>query len=90
MHPVLIRLGALRIYSYGFMLALSFLVGILLASRRARRRGIDPDMIYDLSIVLVLAAVIGSRGLYILTHREHFHGLLDVVALWQGGATYYG
>jgi phosphatidylglycerol:prolipoprotein diacylglycerol transferase len=90
MHPVLIKLGAIRIYSYGFMLALSFLVGIVLASRRARRRGLDPDMIYDLSIVLVLAAVIGSRGLYILTHRDHFHGLLDIVALWQGGATYYG
>lgn len=90
MHPVLVKLGALRIYSYGFMLALSFLVGILIANSRARRRGIDPDMIYDLSIVLVLAAVIGSRGLYILTHRDNFRGILDVIALWQGGATYYG
>lgn len=90
MHPVLIDLGRLKIYSYGFMLSLSFLVGILLAARRAGRRGLDPEIIYDLSIILVLGAVIGSRGLYILTHRDNFSNLVDIVAIWQGGATYYG
>lgn len=90
MHPVLVELGPLRLYSYGFMLALSFLLGIILAARRAPARAIDPAAIYDLSIVLVLAAVIGARGLYVLTHRNQFHGLLDVIALWQGGAVYYG
>jgi phosphatidylglycerol:prolipoprotein diacylglycerol transferase len=90
MHPVLIDLGRLKIYSYGFMLSLSFLVGIILAARRAGRRGIDSEIIYDLSIILVLGAVIGSRGLYILTHRDNFSNLVDIVAIWQGGATYYG
>jgi phosphatidylglycerol---prolipoprotein diacylglyceryl transferase len=90
MHPVLIDLGALKIYSYGFMLAMSFLIGIVLASKRAGRRGISPEIIYDLSIILVLGAVIGSRGLYILTHRDNFDSLLDTIAIWQGGATYYG
>jgi len=90
LHPILLDLGILKIYSYGFMLALSFLVGIVLAARRAGRRGITPEIIYDLSIILVLGAVIGSRGLYILTHRENFKSILDVIAIWQGGATYYG
>lgn len=90
MHPVLIDLGALKIYSYGFMLALSFLVGIVLSAKRSGRRGIDKEIIYDLSIILVLGAVFGSRGLYIITHRDNFNGLLDIIAIWQGGATYYG
>lgn len=90
MHPILIDLGRLKIYSYGFMLALSFLIGIVISSRRAGRRGINSDMIYDLSIILVLGAVFGSRGLYILTHRDHFSSIVDVVAIWQGGATFYG
>jgi phosphatidylglycerol:prolipoprotein diacylglycerol transferase len=89
-HPVLIDLGIIKIYSYGFMLATSFLAGILIAVRRARQRGIDPDIIYDLSIILILGSVIGSRGLYIITHRDHFRSIIDIVALWQGGATYYG
>ncbi len=90
MHPILIDLGRLKIYSYGFMLALSFLIGIVIAARRAGRRGINPDIVYDLSIILVLGAVFGSRGLYILTHRDHYSSILDIVAIWQGGATFYG
>ena len=90
MHPVLLDLGILKIYSYGFMLALSFLIGIVIAARRAGRRGTDPDIVYDLSIILVLGAVFGSRGLYILTHRDNFSSILDLVAIWQGGATFYG
>lgn len=90
MHPVLIELGPLKIYAYGFMLALSFLAGIRLAAWRADRRRVGGELIYDLSIILVIAAVVGSRGLYILTHRQHYSSLVDIFALWQGGATYYG
>lgn len=90
MHPILIELGKFKIYSYGFMLALSFFVGIILAGKRAEKQGVRKEVIYDLSIILILAAVIGSRSLYILTHREHYHGVIDIIALWQGGATYYG
>ncbi len=90
MHPVLIDLGKIKIYSYGFMLALSFFLGILLAARRAKKRGVSPETIYDMSVILILSAVIGSRGLYILTHLDHFRGIVDIFALWQGGATYYG
>jgi phosphatidylglycerol:prolipoprotein diacylglycerol transferase len=89
-HPVLIEIGRLKIYSYGFMLALSFWMGIFIAAKRAEKRGIAQDHIYDLSIVLILGAVIGSRTLYILTHREDYHSFLDIIALWQGGATFYG
>jgi phosphatidylglycerol:prolipoprotein diacylglycerol transferase len=72
------------------MLALSFFVGIWFASRRAERRGLKQEIVYDLSIVLIIAAVVGSRVLYILTHRDHYRSLLDIIALWQGGATLYG
>ncbi len=90
MHPVLIEVGRFKIYSYGFMLALSFWVGILWAARRASKRGVRAETIYDLSMILIIAAVLGSRTLYILTHRSDYRSLLDVVALWQGGATFYG
>ena len=90
MHPILIEIWKLKIYSYGFMLALSFFLGILLAGRRAEKRQVSPELIYDLSIIIVISAIVGSRGLYILTHLDHYQGILDIIALWQGGATYYG
>jgi phosphatidylglycerol:prolipoprotein diacylglycerol transferase len=90
MHPILIKISKLSIHSYGFMLALSFLLGIYLASYRAKKRGVDVQQILDLSIYIIIAAVVGSRLAYIVFHLEDYHSLLDVFALWQGGATLYG
>lgn len=90
MHPVLVEIWKLKIYSYGFMLALSFFTGIWLAGRRAENRGVNRDILYDLSMILIICAVAGSRGLYILMHRDNYQSIIDIVALWQGGAVYYG
>jgi phosphatidylglycerol:prolipoprotein diacylglycerol transferase len=90
MHPTLIHIGPLPLHSYGLMLALSFFFGILLASRRAPARGLHPDLIFDASLVIVFASILGARLMYVLFHRNEMHGLLDVVALWSGGLTMYG
>jgi phosphatidylglycerol:prolipoprotein diacylglycerol transferase len=90
MHPILIDLGRIQIRSYGFMLAVSFLLGIWLAGRRAKRYGIDGQKILDLSVIIILAAVVGSRLLYVVFHLDQYSNPLDVFALWQGGATFYG
>lgn len=90
MHPVLFELGRFQIRSYGFMLAVSFLLGIWLAGRRAKRYGIDPQKILDLSVIIILSAVVGSRLLYVVFHLDQYRNPLDVFALWQGGATFYG
>lgn len=90
MHPTLIDAGWFQIRSYGFMLAVSFLAGIFLASWRAKRYGIKPQLILDLSVYIILAAVVGSRLLYVLFHLEDYSSPLQFFALWEGGATFYG
>jgi phosphatidylglycerol:prolipoprotein diacylglycerol transferase len=90
MHPTLIEAGWFQIRSYGFMLALSFLVGIYLAAWRAKRRGVKPQDMLDLSVYIILAAVVGSRFLYVLFHLEDYSSPLEFFALWEGGATFYG
>jgi phosphatidylglycerol:prolipoprotein diacylglycerol transferase len=90
MHPILIQVGWFTIYSYGFMLALSFLAGIFVASYRARKIGLPPAHILDLSVYIILAAVIGSRLLYVVFHLNEYRNIFDMFALWQGGATLYG
>jgi phosphatidylglycerol:prolipoprotein diacylglycerol transferase len=90
MHPVLFKVGWFSVYSFGFMLAMSFLIGIYLSSRRAKRLGVEPQDILDLSVYVILAGVIGSRLLYVVFHLHEYENPLDVFALWQGGATLYG
>lgn len=74
MHPVLFRIGALEIRSYGLLLALSFLIGIYFSIFRAKKRGVDPNHIMDLSVILIISAIVGSRLLYVLFHLDEFSG----------------
>ena len=84
MHPVLLKLGRLEIYAYGVMLAISFLLGIYWAANRAEKRGIRKDYVMDLSILVVIAAIAGSRFLYVVTHLEEFRGRwLDTISPFQ-------
>ncbi len=72
MFPTILSLGPLEIRSYGLMLALGFLGGILLSSRRAKRLGEDPDHVYNLSVWIVLSSLIGARVYYVVTHYDEF------------------
>ncbi len=90
MHPVLVDMGWFQIRSYGFLLAISFLAGIYLAGYRAKRAGVNSQLILDLSVYIILASVVGSRLLYVLFHLNEYSSPLEVFALWRGGATFYG
>ena len=98
MHPILFRIGAFEVRSYGVMLALSFLFGILIAVKRAKKRGVDPNQIMDLSVLLMVSAMLGSRLLYVAFHLEEFRGhWLDAInpvqsdgTIGLGGATVLG
>ncbi len=88
MHPVLLRIGSLPINTYGLMLAVSFLLGLWLGARRAAVLGIPRGRIYDLGVWVMIAAIVGSRLFYVLTHMQDFTppqgSLWDAVAFWNG------
>lgn len=101
MHPILFEIpkidlgnwviGPIPIRLYGLMIGIGFLLGITLASRRAKKEGINPELILDMGVYLLLAAIVGSRALYVLTTlREFTRNPLDVFAIWKGGLVFYG
>ena len=86
MFPTILKIGGLHIYSYGLMLFLSFLLGIGIVERRARRFGVDPKKITDLALWILLSVVIGSRLFYVAFHWSEFQNdLVGIVAFWRGG-----
>ena len=84
-------IGNFPIRMYGLMIGTGFLLGIYLASRRAKKEGLNPDSILDLGVYLLFAAIIGSRVLYVLTAWQEFTANpLDMFAIWKGGLVFYG
>jgi len=74
MHPDLLQIGSFTLKSYGVALAVSFILAILIAVKRAKKFGVDPDHVYNVAIVAVFASVIGSRFFYVIFHLDEFRG----------------
>lgn len=87
----LVKLGEVKLHTYGVMISMGFLVGITLAAREARRAGHDPEKILDVSFWILIAAIAGSRILYILTTwQEYENDLGKLLRVWEGGLVFYG
>jgi len=99
MYPVLFNinlgflgLGTVPVRTYSVMLLVSFVVGIIVLYRILKRRTlIDPSMVSDLAVWVILGTVIGARLAYVFMHwSDYANNLGDIFKLWQGGAVYYG
>ncbi len=91
MYPVLFRIGPFAVHTYGVFVAMAFLSAIALALREARREGEDANKILDLCFYVLVAAILGSRVLYVLVNWSTFrHDLLEIVRIWHGGLVFYG
>ena len=86
-----INLGFLKIYTFGLIVAIAFLVGLLFSLREAKRRGISKDNVEGLVFYIILGGIIGSRLLHVLTFWDAYSGnLLSIFMLWEGGLAFYG
>jgi phosphatidylglycerol:prolipoprotein diacylglycerol transferase len=83
-------LESLPIYSYGAMLCASIVVGWFLTLQLGVRNGLPRELLANCYFVTALAALAGSRVLYVLTNWHEFRDLWDVLALRRGGLVAYG
>ena len=91
MYPELFSLGPITVYSYGVLLAISYLVGLWLAMRRARAWGLDANRVLDLGIYIIIAALIGAKLLLLVVDFNQFRqSPADLLSLARSGGVFYG
>jgi phosphatidylglycerol:prolipoprotein diacylglycerol transferase len=101
MHPILLQLGPVTIYSYGMMLVAAFATATWLARRCAARApspgaagpvwALSGEQVVDACAVALLGGIIGGRAFFGLLHWDEFWGEpLEWLALWRGGLVWYG
>lgn len=89
-------IGPLFIRFYGIILMLGAVAGGWLATREAKRRGYDPELVWDLLVYLIIGGVIGARLWHIFTPppssiaqgfttQYYLTHPLDAIAIWKGG-----
>lgn len=91
MHPILIKIGSVPLYTYGLFVALGFLTALGLAQKEARRRGENPGLMMDLGFYLLLAAIVGSRVFFLIVNPDVIlENPLAAFEIWKGGLVFYG
>lgn len=85
------QLGPFTLHTYGLLVALGFLAALVIVLRGARREGLPTEPVLDLAFVAVLAAIVGSRLLYVLFNlSEYVADPLRIFKVWEGGLIFHG
>ncbi len=81
----------LPVFWYGIILAFSFLLAVMLALRKSREFGIEPENILDMVLYAAPVAIIASRLYYVVFSWDDFKdNLLEVFNTRNGGLAIYG
>ncbi len=91
MHPKIFTIGSFYLPTYGVMLAIAYLVGIWMLTRKADREGLPKNEIADLSIAILAAAILGSKLLLaIVDFRDYLSDPRAALELIRSGGVFQG
>jgi phosphatidylglycerol---prolipoprotein diacylglyceryl transferase len=89
--PILFEWGAIIIRWYGLLIASAVLIGATLSQNLATRRQVNPELLSDLAVWLVVAAIPSARLYYVLFEwTQYAQNPQKIVAIWEGGIAIHG
>jgi phosphatidylglycerol:prolipoprotein diacylglycerol transferase len=79
------------VHTYGILVAGGFLAAMTLAARAAERSGLSREKVMDLSFGILIAAMVGSRILFIIVNWDEYRNDIGgIFQFWNGGLVFYG
>ena len=91
MFPILFHIGEVAVHSYGFFIAVGYIIALIVMLRAGRADGISNSNIVDMTFFSLLTGIIGARILFVLTNISYFWKFpIEALYLWQGGLVFYG
>jgi phosphatidylglycerol:prolipoprotein diacylglycerol transferase len=90
-YPKLFELGPFTVYTYGVLLAVSYLLGLKLAMSRGKARGLDSNRVLDLGIYIIIAALVGAKLLLLIVDFDQYKSNpAELLSLARSGGVFYG
>jgi phosphatidylglycerol:prolipoprotein diacylglycerol transferase len=91
MFPRLIQIGSFYLPTYGVVLAIAYLVGIWMLRRKAREEGLPEQKIFDFSLYVLAAAILGAKALLVIVEWKHYaENPRSLVEVLRSGGVFYG
>ena len=95
MYPILLKIGPLSLYSYGFFMALGVGLGLWFLYVQAKKRQLDVTKITDAAFYTVIVSLIGSKSILLIGNFSYYvkfpkelFSLARSGGVFQGGLTF--
>jgi phosphatidylglycerol:prolipoprotein diacylglycerol transferase len=84
-------IGPLTLHSYGVLLAIAFITGLWVASRQAKRAGLDSARVTDMAVYVLIAGLIGAKVLLVVVEWSFYaRNPRELLSILQSGGVFYG
>ena len=85
-----ITIGPITVHMYGIMIGIGYLSAYLISSRRAKKLGLDEDMIWGILVCSILGILIGSRLLFYIVSLPQIKEDPSILWDFRNGYVVYG
>src|SRR3989304_2421142 len=89
--PVIFQIAHFQIRWYSLIIMTAVAVGLLIAARALKQRGLSPEVIYSLAPWLLVGGIIGARAFHIIDQWGYYaQNPGQILQLQLGGLAIYG
>ena len=93
-NPIMFELFSIKLYWYGFMYALSFIIidYLIVTASKNKKIILSKDQAEKFTIVILIFAILGGRIGYIFFYDFNYYSsnIIKVFYLWEGGMSFHG
>ena len=88
MHKDLFSIGPLTVHGYGLFIAIGVIAALLVAMYRAKKHGLDKELVFNITLLVAITGILGAKLLYIILNWKDF--IADPVKGLTEGFVVYG
>ncbi len=92
--PVMLEILSIKLYWYGFMYALSFIIidYLVIAAAKNQKIILDEKQAEKFTLSILIIAIIGGRLGYVIFYDFSYYisNPINILFLWEGGMSFHG
>lgn len=91
LNNVAFEIGSFKVYWYGILISIGFILALVYAFTHAKKFGVDSDHMVDVIILGMIGGIVGARLYYVIFSWDLYKDdLLSIFSTRSGGLAIYG
>ena len=93
-NPIMFEIFSIKLYWYGFMYALSFIIidYLIVSESKNKKNVLNKNQAEKFTIIILLFAILGGRLGYVFFYDFYYFSMniISMFSIWEGGMSFHG